>query len=91
VVDYRRYYEGCSIIEKQAEGWVKFDRHGWEKIKTTEIVSIPGLRGREPKKSLWKLVKNHPRTCCGNHRTGFCRNQSIPPKIRVRNNRRESF
>jgi hypothetical protein len=20
VVDYRRYYEGCSIIEKQAEG-----------------------------------------------------------------------
>ncbi|MBE7628677.1 cell division protein FtsA [Tenacibaculum piscium] len=53
--------EGCSIIEKQAELLkVKFGS-AWPGENTeTEIVSIPGLRGREPKeislKNLSKII-----------------------------------
>ena len=53
--------EGCSIIEKQAELLkVKFGSAWPDKNKETEIVSIPGLRGREPKeitlKNLSKII-----------------------------------
>ncbi len=42
--------EGCSIIEKQAELLkVKFGSAWPGQNKENEIVSIPGLRGREPK------------------------------------------
>ena len=42
--------EGCSIIEKQAELLkVKFGSAWPGENKDNEIVSIPGLRGREPK------------------------------------------
>ena len=42
--------EGCSIIEKQAELLkIKFGSAWPGENKETEIVSIPGLRGREPK------------------------------------------
>ncbi|MFV0247840.1 MAG: cell division protein FtsA [Tenacibaculum sp.] len=42
--------EGCSIIEKQAELLkVRFGSAWPGENKETEIVSIPGLRGREPK------------------------------------------
>ncbi len=42
--------EGCSIIEKQAEQLkIKFGSAWPGENKTNEIVSIPGLRGREPK------------------------------------------
>ncbi len=42
--------EGCSIIEKQAELLkVKFGSAWPGENKENEIVSIPGLRGREPK------------------------------------------
>lgn len=42
--------EGCSIIERQAELLkVKFGSAWPGENKETEIVSIPGLRGREPK------------------------------------------
>lgn len=41
---------GCSIIERQAEQLkVKFGSAWPGENKETEIVSIPGLRGREPK------------------------------------------
>jgi len=41
---------GCSIIEKQAELLkIKFGSAWPGENKETEIVSIPGLRGREPK------------------------------------------
>src|SRR5690606_26654181 len=53
--------EGCSIIEKQAE--LLKDKFGsaWPgENKDNEIVSIPGLRGREPKeitlKNLSKII-----------------------------------
>lgn len=48
---------GCSIIEKQAEQLkVKFGSAWPGENKETEIVAIPGLRGREPKEiSLKKL------------------------------------
>jgi cell division protein FtsA len=50
--------EGCSIIEKQAELLkVKFGSAWPGENRDNEIVSIPGLRGREPKISLKKLVK----------------------------------
>ncbi len=42
--------EGCSIIEKQAEQLkIKFGSAWPGENKDNEIVSIPGLRGREPK------------------------------------------
>lgn len=49
--------EGCSIIEKQAEQLkVKFGSAWPGENKETEIVAIPGLKGREPKEiSLKKL------------------------------------
>jgi len=53
--------EGCSIIEKQAELlMVKFGSAWPGENKENEIVSIPGLRGREPKeitlKNLSKII-----------------------------------
>ena len=53
--------EGCSIIEKQAELLkVKFGSAWPGENKDNEIVSIPGLRGREPKeitlKNLSKII-----------------------------------
>lgn len=51
--------EGCSIIEKQAELLkIKFGSAWPGENKENEIVSIPGLRGREPKEiSLKNLAK----------------------------------
>ena len=51
--------EGCSIIEKQAELLkIKFGSAWPGENKDNEIVSIPGLRGRDPKEiSLKKLSK----------------------------------
>ena len=53
--------EGCSIIEKQAELLkIKFGSAWPGENKETEIVSIPGLRGHEPKeislKTLSKII-----------------------------------
>jgi cell division protein FtsA len=53
--------EGCSIIEKQAELLkLKFGSAWPGENKENEIVSIPGLRGREPKeislKNLSKII-----------------------------------
>ena len=53
--------EGCSIIEKQAELLkTKFGSAWPGENKENEIVSIPGLRGREPKeitlKNLSKII-----------------------------------
>jgi cell division protein FtsA len=53
--------EGCSIIEKQAELLkVKFGSAWPGENRENEIVSIPGLRGREPKeislKNLSKII-----------------------------------
>ena len=53
--------EGCAIIEKQAELLkVKFGSAWPGENRDTEIVSIPGLRGREPKeisiKTLSKII-----------------------------------
>ena len=53
--------EGCSIIEKQAELLkIKFGSAWPGENKDNEIVSIPGLRGREPKeitlKNLSKMI-----------------------------------
>lgn len=53
--------EGCSIIEKQAELLkIKFGSAWPAENKDNEIVSIPGLRGREPKeislKNLSKII-----------------------------------
>ena len=53
--------EGCSIIDKQAELLkVKFGSAWPGENKDNEIVSIPGLRGREPKeislKNLSKII-----------------------------------
>jgi cell division protein FtsA len=53
--------EGCYIIEKQAELLkIKFGSAWPGENKETEIVSIPGLRGREPKeitlKNLSKII-----------------------------------
>jgi cell division protein FtsA len=53
--------EGCSIIEKQAELLkVKFGSAWPGENKENEIVSIPGVRGREPKeislKNLSKII-----------------------------------
>ena len=53
--------EGCSIIEKQAEFLkIKFGSAWPGENKDNEIVSIPGLRGREPKeitlKNLSKII-----------------------------------
>ncbi|KIX21847.1 cell division protein FtsA [Flavobacterium sp. 316] len=53
--------EGCSIIEKQAELLkVRFGSAWPGENKDNEIVSIPGLRGREPKeislKNLSKII-----------------------------------
>ena len=53
--------EGCSIIEKQAELLkVKFGSAWPGENKENEIVSIPGLRGRDPKeitlKTLSKII-----------------------------------
>ena len=42
------YKEGCSIIEKQAELLKVILESAWPgENKENEIVSIPGLRGRE--------------------------------------------
>lgn len=53
--------EGCSIIEKQAEMLkIKFGSAWPGENRDNEIVSIPGLRGREPKeitlKNLSKII-----------------------------------
>ena len=53
--------EGCSIIEKQAELLkIKFGSAWPGENKDNEIVSIPGLRGREPReislKTLSKII-----------------------------------
>lgn len=53
--------EGCSIIHKQAELLkIKFGSAWPGENKETEIVSIPGLRGRDPKeislKTLSKII-----------------------------------
>lgn len=53
--------EGCTIIEKQAELLkIKFGSAWPGENKDNEIVSIPGLRGREPKeislKNLSKII-----------------------------------
>ena len=53
--------EGCSIIEKQAELLkVKFGSAWPGENRDSEIVSIPGLRGRDPKeislKTLSKII-----------------------------------
>jgi cell division protein FtsA len=53
--------EGCSIIEKQAELLKTRFGSAWPgENKDNEIVSIPGLRGREPKeislKNLSKII-----------------------------------
>ncbi len=53
--------QGCSIIEKQAELLkIKFGSAWPGENKDNEIVSIPGLRGREPKeitlKNLSKII-----------------------------------
>ncbi len=53
--------DGCSIIEKQAELLkIKFGSAWPGENKDNEIVSIPGLRGREPKeislKNLSKII-----------------------------------
>src|SRR5210317_1589075 len=53
--------EGCSIIEKQAELLkIKFGSAWPGENRDTEIVSIPGLRGRDPKeislKTLSKII-----------------------------------
>ena len=53
--------EGCSIIQKQAELLkIKFGSAWPGENKETEIVSIPGLRGRDPKeislKTLSKII-----------------------------------
>jgi cell division protein FtsA len=53
--------EGCSIIEKQAELLkIRFGSAWPGENKDNEIVSIPGLRGREPKeislKNLSKII-----------------------------------
>ena len=53
--------EGCSIIQKQAELLkIKFGSAWPGENKETEIVSIPGLRGHEPKeislKTLSKII-----------------------------------
>ncbi|MGB0836532.1 MAG: cell division protein FtsA [Flavobacteriaceae bacterium] len=51
--------EGCSIIEKQAEQLkVKFGSAWPGENKDNEIVSIPGLRGREPKEITLKNLSN---------------------------------
>ena len=54
--------EGCSIIEKDAEALkVRFGSALPSENKENEIVSIPGLRGRDPKeislKNLSKIIK----------------------------------
>ncbi len=53
--------EGCSIIEKQAELLkIKFGSAWPAENKDNEVVSIPGLRGRDPKeitlKNLSKII-----------------------------------
>tara|TARA_B110000967_G_C18874743_1_gene557649 strand:+ start:769 stop:2115 length:1347 start_codon:yes stop_codon:yes gene_type:complete len=49
--------EGCSIIEKQAELLkVKFGSAWPGENSDNEIVSIPGLRGREPKEISLKML-----------------------------------
>lgn len=49
--------EGCSIIEKQAELLkIKFGSAWPGENKENEIVSIPGLRGREPKEISMKML-----------------------------------
>lgn len=61
--------EGCSIIEKQAELLkVKFGSAWPGENKDNEIVSIPGLRGRDSKEiSFEKFVENYPCKSCGNY------------------------
>src|SRR6056300_449218 len=49
--------EGCSIIEKQAELLkIKFGSAWPGENRDTEIVSIPGLRGRDPKEISLKTL-----------------------------------
>ncbi len=49
--------EGCTIIEKQAELLkIKFGSAWPGENKENEIVSIPGLRGREPKEISMKML-----------------------------------
>jgi cell division protein FtsA len=49
--------EGCAIIEKQAELLkIKFGSAWPGENKDNEIVSIPGLRGREPKEISMKML-----------------------------------
>ena len=49
--------EGCTILEKQAELLkIKFGSALSSQNKENEIVSIPGLRGREPKEISLKML-----------------------------------
>ncbi len=51
--------EGCSIIHRQAEALkIKFGSALARENKSEEIVSIPGLRGREPKEISLKNLAN---------------------------------
>jgi cell division protein FtsA len=70
--------EGCSIIEKQAELLkIKFGSAWPGENKDNEIVSIPGLRGRDPKeitlKNLSKII--HARVV-----TSVCGNKELWPR-----------
>ena len=49
--------EGCTILEKQAELLkIKFGSALSSQNKENEIVSIPGLRGRDPKEISLKML-----------------------------------
>ena len=51
--------EGCTILEKQAELLkIKFGSALSSQNKENEIVSIPGLRGRDPKEISLKMLAN---------------------------------
>jgi cell division protein FtsA len=51
--------EGCNVLRDHAELLkVKFGSALWEETKANEIISIPGLRGRDPKEiSVRNLAK----------------------------------
>ena len=54
--------EGCEIIERQAELLkIKFGSTWPAENSATEIITIPGLRGREPKEVSKNMLSNHPR------------------------------
>jgi cell division protein FtsA len=71
--------EGCSIIEKQAEQLkIKFGSAWPGENKENEIVSIPGLRGREPKEiSSEEPIAHHSCARGGDSGAGTSRNQEL--------------